>query len=137
MWTQRAERRAASLARLSRLPELSQRLSLWLLNKRLLRLLGLPHRPRYSALISLCTVATQARCLAPASHTTSGMPLDAVSCSTAPRQVGALQRMCRAEDRIGSGAVPRLFVQKALRGACRGLIHDLGGATVLDLLEVR
>jgi len=45
--------------------------------------------------------------------------------------------MCRAEDRIGSGAVPRLFVQKALRGACRGLIDDLGGATVLDLLEVR
>ena len=35
-----------------------------------------------------------------------------VAMAPLPGQVSALQKMCRAEDRIGSGAVPRLFVQK-------------------------
>ena len=52
-----------------------------------------------------------------------------------PAEVAKLLQLCRAEDRVGSGAVPRLVVERIMRAHCRGAMRAMGAATILDLLE--
>jgi len=47
-----------------------------------------------------------------------------------------LRKLCRAEDRINSGCIPRLQVERWLQRELRSLVADLDAETILDMLTV-